>query len=358
MPTPGNRKQRYVLDIDDVVRRGFMTQANAENLIAGLNESGSVEKLAVAVGGTNNDTFTDQELLRYDAATGKIVSAGVTGVLPGGASAFVPWETGALYSNSGLDTATKSSNEILLASQTFNLPANSLWSDLMMVYNSVLGPSGTTVTGLQMRFSGVATPPSTVIQMPATHVYQVGASPDTLALTWVAMGAIPSDRQTHSVLTVNLYGKPQDIPGLRALLTRVSYRGAVPAPTGGQKGIPIFFATPVIVYNTPAPIGWTTFDATAYVPEGASAVLLWAQLREEGTGSSVGTPSTINYRASAGAYIYSLGSCMANSGSDADTTVSQQMLPFSTSGLTRSFQYSVTNNPNMNATIILLGYIS
>lgn len=356
MPNPGNRKQRYVLDIDDVVKDGFMTKDNAEALIRGINGSGGMVKLAVPFGGTNNGVFTDQELVKYDAATGKIVSAGFTGVLPGGNSIFIPRETGTLYSNSGVDTTTKSAAEMVIADQSFALPANSQWSDLMIVFQFAMNDLNPQVTGLEVRIGGDATPPIGFIQPAKPLLYQVGASPDNLSVTWIGMGQVPLSRAFDSPLQVRLYGSPQDITSYRSVITRASYRGLVPEPpTGGQKGVPVFIP-PQIVYAGAGAYGWATFDATTYVPAEASAVIIYcfARSNEQGGGSR-----NVNYRTESGAGVFVIGAVQTNDDEDdIDTSLTQMILPFKSAGGMQSFQVQVESYTNGGVNIVLLGYIT
>lgn len=363
MATPGTRKQRHVLDIDDVVRSGFMTQANAEALVRGLNGSGGTVQLAVPLGGTNNGVFTDQELLKYDAVTGKIVSAGITGVLPGGQSVFVPRETETFYSSSGLDTTTTSTLEIVIAEQSFSLPANSQWSDLMVVFQTALPPGGS-VTGLQVRLGGASPPgdvfpPTGFIQPSTSRIYGAGVSPDTSELTWIGMGHIPSGRASDSTMVVRLYGRPQDLASKRSIATRLSCRGVVPAtPASGQKGVPVFFATPLTVFSGTTGTGssYSTYNITAVVPDGASAVLVSAKVASSQQGGNI--YHEIFVRADSGSYAHRLAVVRTHSDDDEDSIVNHVLMPFASAGGVRSFQYRVATNPNEGAEILLLGYIS
>lgn len=71
----GKRKERYMLDVDDVLQESFFTKTNSERLIDGVNESEAETKFVTAVGGTNNDTFIDGKFLVYNATTKKITSS-------------------------------------------------------------------------------------------------------------------------------------------------------------------------------------------------------------------------------------------------------------------------------------------
>lgn len=357
MSNPGNRKQRYILDIDDVVKDGFMTKANAEALIRGVNGSGGVVKLGVPFGGTNNASFNDQELLKYDAITGKIVSAGFSGVLPGGNSIFIPRETGTIYANNGVDQINSSATEMVLASQSFSLPANSLWSDLMVTFQTQLNASFPSVGGLEVRLGNDATPPSGFFQPNKTLFWIAQVPGDNSSVTWLGMGQIPLARAFDDPLVVNLYGAPQDIISYRTVITRASYRGLQPEPAaGGQKGIPIFLNPSYVFYAGVGATGWTTVDVSSRVPEGASAVMIntFARSNEQGGGSR-----NIKYRPQAGGGEYLLVSCQTNNDEDdIDTDTTQMILPFNTSGSVRSFQYLVEAYFNGGTNIVLTGYIT
>ena len=69
------RKQRYVLDFDDLLKEGFLTQANAGALIRGLNKSGSEDLLSVEVGGLGNNLFTNGQPIIFNASLNRFVSA-------------------------------------------------------------------------------------------------------------------------------------------------------------------------------------------------------------------------------------------------------------------------------------------
>ena len=70
-------RQRYKLDVDDLLVPEFMTPFNANNLLAGINAARVKTPLAAAAGGTgniSNQAFKDTQLLRYNGANDKIIS--------------------------------------------------------------------------------------------------------------------------------------------------------------------------------------------------------------------------------------------------------------------------------------------
>lgn len=233
MPSSGRRKQRYVLDIDDVVRAGFMTKTNEEALMRGINASEGTVQLSVPFGGTNNALFNDQELIMYDAATQKLVSSGLTGLLPGGQSVFYPWETGVLYSKQGVDLSTVSASEVAIVDQTFTLPNNNtVWSDLLMHFSFRLNVGSVNLTGLRILLGDDVTEPSTIISPDKTFLYRLDDEVDYIYVQWTAMGHVPAAHIFDSELHVRLMAVPSDAPGFRTCLTRVSYRGVVPEEGG------------------------------------------------------------------------------------------------------------------------------
>lgn len=357
MSNPGNRKQRYILDIDDVVKDGFMTKANAEALIRGINGSGGVVKLGVPFGGTNNAAFTDQELLKYDALTNKIVSSGVTGVLPGGQSVFIPWETQVQYADQSVDSTSKSVSEMEIGTFSFPLGANAVWSDLLLVFQFALNAANPSMTGLRILLNDEVIEPSTILCPQKTLLYQVEPASDTMVHTWVAMGSIPPSQNFNDPLVVHLLGVPQDLPNFRKCMVRLSSRHLVPSPAGGgQKGIPVFLTPDYLVYSGVGSTGWTTVDISSRVPEGASAVLIntFARSNEQGGGSR-----NVKYRTQAGGGEYLLVSCQTNNDEDdIDTDTTQMILPFKSSGGVRSFQYLVEAFFNGGVNIVLTGYIT
>jgi hypothetical protein len=68
-------KQRYILDVDDVVKDGFMIQANANEIVRGINKNAN-EVLAVRVGGLGATVFNDGEFIYYNAAAKAFQSSG------------------------------------------------------------------------------------------------------------------------------------------------------------------------------------------------------------------------------------------------------------------------------------------
>lgn len=356
MATPGRRKQRYVLDIDDVVKRGLMTKANAEELLRGLNASASTVALSVPVGGTNNGVFTDQQLLKYDAATGKIISAGFTGVLPGGNSVFVPHETGAIYSDQSVDKTSKANVEMPIAIHNLDLPVNSRWSDVLVTFQFAMDSLNASMTGLEVRFGADPTPPVGFIQPDKTLLYQVGASPDNLSVTWQAMGAVPDANAFDDPLIITLFGVPNDNPSYRTVITRASYRGLVPEPAGGgQKGIPVFInPTLVMTADLLAPTSWQTIDLTSMVPENSSAVILSA--RAESSQYNV-ADLVVRRSAAAPTEFLLLTSAAAGSG-DWISNNNQGIYPFATFGVNRTFQWSTKNNTFNKIRMFVEGYVT
>lgn len=338
-----------------------MTKENAEALFTGINESGATVFLGVPAGGTGNNLFTDQEVLKYDAATGKIISAGFTGVLPGGNSIFIPRETGTLYSSDGVDRTLNDTVEMVLVQQAHILPANSQWSDILIVFQFTLTDTQPTMTGLGVRLMGgdgnlEPTQPLEIISPLSTTLYQAGSTPDTQTVTWVAMGQIPEGHAFDSTLQFALVGVPGDLAPYRSVVVRVSYRGLQPEPAaGGNKGVPVFLNTPVVVANVNVVVPWTTFDISTYVPAGASAVMINAFVRSNQQNKTI----NVKYRAQSGANEYVLASVKTNNDEDdIDTSVAQMTLPFSSVVDVRSFQYTVDNNPNEFAKIEIIGYIA
>lgn len=333
-----------------------MTKANAEALIRGINASGGTVKLAVPFGGTGNEIYTDQQLLKYDALTGKIVSAGFTGVLPGGNSIFIPRETGTIYTQDITDKLTNSATEIEIARHTTVLPPNSQWSDLMTTFQFTLMASNPTMTGLRILLGEDAIEPVEIISPSKTLLYQSGAAPDSQAVTWVAMGQIPTTHAFDDPLVVRLMGVPGDLASYRTVVSRISYRGVVPEPAaGGQKGIPVFF-DPVVVVNAnnlTQPV-WQTFDCSLYVPSGVSAVILSAQA----VSTTFGPAELRVRRSAADPTSHLVLTSAAAGGGDFISNNNQGIYPFATVGNVRSFQWAIPSSTFSSVALYLEGYVT
>jgi hypothetical protein len=352
-PTSGRRKQRYLLDIDDVIRRGFMTEENSRAFLEGINQSGTDAHLAVPYGGTNNHVFADQELLRYDAPTRRIVSAGITGVLSGASSVFLPSVTGTIYNKDGVNLMNSSSVSMTIAEQLFFLPANHRWTEFMMVFQFRLTDSNPQVTGLEVLLGGGGIQPSHILSPSAATVYQVQGAPDSSTITWMAMGRVPPEHELNSQLAVRLIGAPQDVPSERSVITRIGYTGALAIPpAGGQKGVPIFLDPVVTLLNSPASdLAWHTIDISAHVPQGASAVILQTFLRQHVHPVGV----QIRHRAHNTGHATVLANVTTT-----DSVNTQNILPFQDVGGFRSLQLEQQGQLGVDGASLvqLVGYIS
>ena len=189
------RKQRHLLDHDDRIRPSFMTAENVEAMLRGINTNGAgIVQLGVPHGGSGNSVFVDQELLKYDAQTGRFVSSGVVGVLPDAYSVFIPHETGVFY-QSGVDPDVTDNVEVLLAEHIYTRPdVNSRWSDVDFTFQTALSDVGPSITGLQLRF-GLANgdddgmEPDTVYYPDQNTNYEAAAGTNAY-VTWVARGEV------------------------------------------------------------------------------------------------------------------------------------------------------------------------
>lgn len=354
----GNR-QHYRLDRDDDLQAAFMTRQNTEALIQGANESGSDHALAVGLGGTGSREFTDGQLIKYSAATGRLVSSGIVGVLPGGNSVFIPHETGVLYSKEGLDTAVTSDTDVLLASQAFTLPENSQWADLQIHFGFKLSELSPGLTGLRVLLGDDGQPAPTLIMPPETQEYNITGAGDSAYVHWICMGSIPDERKLDNPLRITLRGSPQDAAVHRTLLTRLSYSGVVPASTSAaQKGVPVFLPASPIIYQGAGPTpGWVTYDCSAAVPAGASAVILQTFARSSPVEVSEIVVRTRPHASSTVNIL--LGEAWTGDDNSRDTTVTQAMAPFLSDGAVRSFQYTIGGqNLETPITLRLLGYIT
>jgi hypothetical protein len=359
MPTSVSRKQRYVLDVDDLVRQGFMSQENADALLHGLNASATAA-LDTAHGGTNNVTaaFVDQQLLKYDATTRKIVSAGITGVIPGGYTVFIPRETQTVYTVGAVNNSEISVDAIpmVLASTQLVLPVNAQWSDVLVWFQFRLTQTALSMGGLRLTIGPDNEELTTLVQPSSTRIYTAGATPDEQWVTWVSMGQIPDSYALDTDLQLKLWGAASDVPEARSAGFRISYRGLQPAPDSSlQKGLPVFLNTPISVYaGNGSMIDWVQFELPTSIPATASALILVSKMASY----SSNTSGTMYYRRYAGNYEYTIGRAVSSNGSDHDSSITQWTLPFHTASSYRSFQYKVGGAVNEGAYLHIIGYIT
>lgn len=76
----GQRKQRYKLDIDDLLDPAFLTPVNSNKILYGLNQFGNVP-LSPTIGGLGNtgSAFTDGQLVAWNAAAARFIPASLAG---------------------------------------------------------------------------------------------------------------------------------------------------------------------------------------------------------------------------------------------------------------------------------------
>lgn len=349
----GPRKQRYVLDVDDLVRRGFMTKANADQLLLGINESETDQNLAVIAGGTNNREFVDQELLLYDAVNKRFVSSGYTPLTISQASVFVPYVTGILFSDSGVDKSNTSLSTTVLVNQSFSLPENALWVDLDLSFGFCVSGASSTMSALEVLI-GNDSGSSPLIKTSYTGPY-TGLAGDQSYVSWRATGSIPTTHQLDNPLSIFVRGIPQDLAAARSCVTRMSFRhGVAPPVGGGSKGVPVFLSAPVVVPTNVTLNEWHDFDITSCVPAGSSAVLIQSRFITV----EAGYQATVYYRIGEGGVEYILGQNWTESEeNDMDTDANQGMYPFKSLAGVRSFQYKF-DAPIGSSEIKVIGYIT
>jgi len=352
----GPRKQRYVLDIDDVVRRGLMTRNNADELIAGLNTSETEKQVAVVVGGTNNNSFIDNELIIYDAINKRFASSGYTPQTIGLASVFVPYITGVSFNNAGVDLTNNASDSITLVNQSFTLPPNAFWVELDLTFGFQIAGADSSMTGLAVYFGS---DPGAAVSILTTYPgpYVIVDESDSAWVSWKATGSIPLAHILDDPLTVTIKGIPQDVATCRSCLTKMGYRHSVAPPVGGgAKGVPVFFTVPVIV---PVVIDgiWKTFDISSYVPAGASAVILqfFCSIHKDRDATV-----TFYVRKDSTSFQF-IGLRAENENNDSRSGgASQGLFPFKSEADVRSFDYLVSIGGSTEGTqeIKLVGYIT
>jgi hypothetical protein len=351
MPSP--RKQRYALDFDDVIRRGLMNKANSEELVAGLNESETEEFVSTVVGGTNNDTFIDQEILIYDASTKKIISSGETIDTIGLHSVFVPHITGVKLDGGGATASVSTTENIVVASSSFDLPANCIWVELDVTFSFFLRGATSIVDSMSLLLGDDITTP---IGMATSYngPYASMDDNDSVSVSWNARGLISSGHDLDDPLIINVKAIPNDVIAYRKCITRVGYRQVVASGGAGAKGIPVFLSTPVSM--TPlADTTWHEFNLSAHVPAEASAVIIHGAMAQSETNNVYAT----QLRKAAGFTEYLLVATTTNNDEDdKDTAVNQGIFPYKTLGAVRTIEHRTTAGGYERLELLLIGYVT
>lgn len=364
---PERRKQKYLLNGDDVVDRSFAEDpSNAENLVAGLNESGQPVPLAVAMGGLGNKAFTDQELIYYDATAQAFLPVGITkaqlDVVTGG-SLHTPFHSDEIYANDGVDTTTPlPAGELQVVNQTANLPAGHSWVAVFVSFQFRFKQSeGGPVTAVSVRFEDDPFAPSEFASLtPAASWEGASGSDASEVINWIGFGKVPEEYANNSTLNLKVFmtgtGSESDQPEMRAVVVKYLVLDQAQALATVNKGIPNFLSTPYLMASDAVPPtlnNWNNVVVSAYVPITASALILQAVGEMDGqTG-----PAAINLRRNSSSNVMPLLKM-----GPADTQVvngaQQGIFPFDLTGGIRSIDYQLTNPGMTSWTLHLLGYIS
>jgi len=367
----GHRKQRYVLDIDDIVRRGFMTKANAEALLAGATESGTDVPLGVVAGGSGSKLFDDKELIYYDAVAKRFKSSGYAFDILGQITATPgnPWNTGVVVSSDGVDNVTilDPVNDIPVLQQSVTRPADSKWVYYRVVFSFFVDDSESpeAVTEIKLRFGDDAVDPVGVCKT-FSGPFTVKTVDDSYLVTWQVEGIMPDDRSLDDpfLITVFMVGAGDD-PSKRSGYVYLETRGPNTNQVPSQiRGIPVFLPTPIQVFtatgtNAGQP-SWTSFDISGLVPPGSSAVILQSN-------GQCGSPDGHNtcyvqIRKDISAPVLFLTGYRAAAGDDSTGTAGQGIFAFRENAGVRTFDYKIADNVNHgidgSVTLTVVGYIT
>jgi hypothetical protein len=351
------RKQRYLLDVDDLVRSGFWSPTNADSTVQGINQNGT-RSWSVARGGTNNGTFTDGRFIVFDQTRQAHVSspysiADLAGLLNFSNSGLY---TGAV-TVSGVNQTALSDTGVEVANLTAQLPTDGQWTWARVVFTSwITGPGA--LSNLSVALAGqVGLPTGWVCSYAGP--WQVTVDGQESQIVWMAEGPIPAAVAADTLLAFTLSasgsGGVGDDTSRRGAYVIAYYRQAQAAPAPAVvHGVPTFLTNPVaILTNFAAATDWVTVDVTAQVPATASALLLEAEAH--GGGLSYLGPLYIR-PSGAGPQLTLLSKAKGGETSGFDL-IEQGMFPFISTGGTCTFQYKVVVG-YMDLTLRLVGYLS
>lgn len=363
----GRRQQRYVLDIDDVVRQGFLTQANSEELLRGLTASGTTAALGVKAGGTGSLTFADKELIYYDAAAKRLKSSGFNfDILSQIASApGNPWNTGVVLRNDGVDrvTALDSGVDVRVLTQSVSRPADSQWVLIKAVLSFMVDQSGTpvAVNEIKFRIGGESSEPSGLCKS-FSGPFSVGADSSYL-VNWHGELLVPNNHLLDDPFQLDIFVRgTADVPSTRMGYIHYETRGPNTNQVPSQiRGIPIFLAAPAVVFVGTVQATWTTYDISSIVPAGCSAVILQ-------TNGQCNQPDNhnvcyVNIRKHSTAPVLIACGYRAGGGDDQTGNAGQGVFAFRENAGVRTFDYQITDDTahgiaGGTITLTVIGYVT
>jgi hypothetical protein len=367
MPT-GRRQQRYVLDIDDVVREGFLTKQNAEAIIRGLTGSDTTAALGIPAGGTGSLIFSDKELIYYDADAGRLKSSGYNFDILGQivSAPGNPWNTGVILRSNGVDTVSilDTGSDVLVLDQSVPRPADSQWVLIKASLSFMVDQSGSPVpvTEIKFRIGGEAFEPTGLCKT-FSGPFPVGAADNSYLITWHAELIVPDNHLLDDPFHVSIFVRgAADIPSSRSGFVHYETRGPNTNQVPSQiRGIPTFLDTPVPVFSGTIQSSFTAFDISGIVPAGSSAVIL--QSNGQCSGPDSHNTCYVQIRKNSLSQEIFLTGYRAAADDDATGTASQGIFPFQELAGVRTFEYKVADSANAGisggtVSISVVGYVT
>ncbi len=190
-----------------------------------------------------------------------------------------------------------------------------------------------------MNVTGVPAHPSAMLDVDAAPTNDKGMLVPRVALTITTTNAPIGAGIVTSLLVYNTATANDVVPGY------YYWDGTKWMPFQTSSMGPVFI-TPVVVYSSVNPIGWTTYNASASVPLGSSAVILQVD------GSNGTNDVFVYYRVNSSSAQYIAYRSRSAGGLDNFANSCQSTLPISA---TSTFDYTVTSTPD-NTTISIVGY--
>lgn len=219
---PSTRKQRYLLDGDDLIKEQFMTPVNSRVLLQGLNAANPGIMLDPSIGGTGTGSYTNQKLLYYDATAGRIMSSEHDISLLNNVREIVdPFHTGNFSATTPVDRNTLlAAAELSVLHPTFVLPVNCQWVYFKAQWAFNINTEIGGVTNIVVKMGTDSAPLSDL-----SSLYSGPFGGGSYWHTWSAEGVVPEAHRLESPLVIGIIVTGAgDNPGVRSGIIHVDYK--------------------------------------------------------------------------------------------------------------------------------------